>query len=301
MAQRRMISKSISTSRKLARVSDRAALLFTWLQPHTDDYGRMEGDPPTVRARVVPMRKWTDEHVETALEELVKAGLLYWYEAEGEQYVEIVAFEEHQTFKNDRPRRAEYPGRPADSDGIQNVPDGNNRPRKLSEGKLSEVKGILSGENPAQDLLPSNASAFIRFFSEATQAIRKVKPEIDGAKDGSLIKTRLKKLGGEMDRLEQMAIWYLTRKKRVQDGKQNWRDEFKNPPAISTMLSTSYFNQLLSEEANARSYMAENIEWVSKVYRKGMLPTTAAKADKAGVDLKALLADRFRIEPVETY
>jgi hypothetical protein len=55
MANRRMISKSISTSRKLSRVSYLAALLFTWIIPHADDGGNMDEDWQIVAATVVPL------------------------------------------------------------------------------------------------------------------------------------------------------------------------------------------------------------------------------------------------------
>lgn len=144
MAKARMISRSISTSRKLARVDDRAALLFTWIQPHTDDYGRMEGDAMTVRAKVCPMRPYTDEDVEASLKTLQKAGLVLRYEVEGEQYVQVCGFEEHQTFKSDRPRKSEYPEPPnglvctLEPTGNQTEPKGAKRPRKLSQVKLSK-------------------------------------------------------------------------------------------------------------------------------------------------------------------
>lgn len=150
MAKARMISRSISTSRKLARVDDRAALLFTWIQPHTDDYGRMEGDAMTVRAKVCPMRPYTDDDVEASLEVLNKIGLILRYKVDGEQYVQVCGFEEHQTFKTDRPRKSEYPAPPEgmvcqlEPLGNQNIPTGNKRPRKLSQVKVSKGKPITA-------------------------------------------------------------------------------------------------------------------------------------------------------------
>ena len=142
-----MISKSISTSKKLARLDDASALIFTWLQTHTDDYGCMDGDAPTVRAKVVPMRNYTDEQVAKSLEAMEKEGLIHLYSVDDEDYLHIVAFEEHQTFRSDRPRRSEYPMPPGipmgDNDQpkvVKKQPKGGKRQRKLSEGKLSEVK-----------------------------------------------------------------------------------------------------------------------------------------------------------------
>ena len=45
MANRRMIAKSISVSDEANALGDFAALLFTWLIPHSDDYGVIPGSP----------------------------------------------------------------------------------------------------------------------------------------------------------------------------------------------------------------------------------------------------------------
>ncbi len=79
MANRRIISKSISTSRKLSRVSYLAALLFTWIIPHADDGGNMDGDWQIVAATVVPLMPCTGEEVEQALTELEHVGLITFY------------------------------------------------------------------------------------------------------------------------------------------------------------------------------------------------------------------------------
>jgi len=114
MANRRMLSKTISTSRKVNRLPDRAALLYTWMIPHTDDYGRLEGDSLSIKAKVVPMRQITEKEIEEDLKILENNGLIKRYEINEEMYIEIIAFESFQTFRSDRPRRALYP----DSNGI---------------------------------------------------------------------------------------------------------------------------------------------------------------------------------------
>ena len=84
-------------------------LLFTWLIPHTDDYGRMEGDPRIVKATVFPLINCDTDEVAKLLTELSTQTLIKQYAVGAEKYLEIVNFEEHQTFKNDRPRKGLYP------------------------------------------------------------------------------------------------------------------------------------------------------------------------------------------------
>ncbi len=131
-----MISKSISTSKKLSALSTFEALLFTWTIPHCDDFGRMDGNAKIVKGIVMPLRDEPVEEIEKGLKELVKKGLIERYNIEDEEYLQIIKWEEHQTFKTDRNRVAKYPENPT---GNQTETDWKNRPSKLSEVKLSEV------------------------------------------------------------------------------------------------------------------------------------------------------------------
>lgn len=65
MANRRMISKSISVSEQANVLADFAALLFIWMLPHTDDWGISQKDQGTCgphaitdagRCRICPWR-----------------------------------------------------------------------------------------------------------------------------------------------------------------------------------------------------------------------------------------------------
>jgi len=131
-----MISKSISTSKKLSALSTLEALLFTWIIPHCDDYGRMDGNAKIVKGIVMPLRDESVEEIEKSLKELAKKQLIERYSIEDEEYIQIVKWEDHQTFKTDRNRVAKYPENP---NGNQLETDRKNRPPKLSEVKLSEV------------------------------------------------------------------------------------------------------------------------------------------------------------------
>lgn len=149
MAQGRIISKSISTSKKLSRVDDSCALLFTWIQPHTDDFGHMEADSEGIKSIVAPRRKWSVSKVKKMLEKLCNVELINMYEVRGQSYLEVVNFDEHQRFRSDRPKRADHPfldGSKPDNnqrydDGIpDDVPEGGSRQRKIREVKLSKDK-----------------------------------------------------------------------------------------------------------------------------------------------------------------
>lgn len=97
MAERRMISKSISISEKVNSLSLFGRLLFTWMIPHADDFGRLPGSPAKIKALVIPMFEETVKDVESALEDMSASGLILWYTVNGDKYIQINNFEEHQT------------------------------------------------------------------------------------------------------------------------------------------------------------------------------------------------------------
>lgn len=105
MAEKRMLAKVISISEKVNMLPDVFdMLLFTWMIPHTDDFGRLAGSPAKVKALVVPMLDKSLRDVETALNHLSAADLIFWYEVAGEKVVQINDFEKHQQGLHKRTR-----------------------------------------------------------------------------------------------------------------------------------------------------------------------------------------------------
>jgi hypothetical protein len=109
MAERRMISKSISISERVNDMSIFARLLFTWMIPHADDFGRLPGSPMKLRALVVPMGDETKQEVEDALHEMDQHHLIQWYTIAGTKYIQINGFEKHQSGIHKR-TQSRYPG-----------------------------------------------------------------------------------------------------------------------------------------------------------------------------------------------
>lgn len=150
MAEKRMISKSISVSEKVNMLPDIFdMLLFTWLVPHTDDFGRLTGSPAKVKALVVPMLDKSIRDVERALSELHSAELIIWYECNGDRYIQIVNFEKHQQGLHKR-TKSKFPEAPSNSYEIPEhsrnfpeIPSELNRTEEnLTEEKGTEQKGV---------------------------------------------------------------------------------------------------------------------------------------------------------------
>ena len=138
MANRRMINKSISVSEQVNDLSDFAALLFTWLIPHTDDYGVIPGTSRKIKALVIPMRKQSAEHVESALKEIQTAGLIWRYVYYDTEYLQFCKFDEHQDLhKRTDPKNPLYMEAKEDSGNFRELPG--NSP--LIEPKRTKEKG----------------------------------------------------------------------------------------------------------------------------------------------------------------
>lgn len=139
MAERRMISKSISVSERVNSMSLFARLLFTWMIPHTDDFGRMTGSPMKVKALVVPMADETKDDVENALREMVEQDLIYWYSVDGKQYIQIKNFDKHQTGLHKR-TKSQYPAPEEGTPVLPTPPDsGTFREVPGNSGKAPEI------------------------------------------------------------------------------------------------------------------------------------------------------------------
>src|SRR5579859_8102302 len=102
MAQKRMLDKKISISEKVANLSLKAQLLFTWMIPHADDLGLLSSSPRIIKAMVVPM--WDDkvEDIGNLLEDIRNQDLIEVVSYRNTKYYHIKNFFENQTLKKDR-------------------------------------------------------------------------------------------------------------------------------------------------------------------------------------------------------
>ncbi|MDD5271294.1 MAG: hypothetical protein PHU14_01120 [Methylovulum sp.] len=105
MASGRILKTQISFSEQVNDLSAHAALLFTWMIPHADDFGRMHGNARKIKAQVVPMRDdYSTALVDTCLNELAKAGLIRRYPVAGEYFICFPTWELHQSGLHKRTR-----------------------------------------------------------------------------------------------------------------------------------------------------------------------------------------------------
>lgn len=165
-----MLSKVISVSEKVNMLPDLFdMLLFTWMIPHTDDYGRLGGSPAKVKALVVPMLDKSIKDVEAALRRLNDAKLIIWYESNGEPVIQITNFEKHQDgLKRRSPSKFVEPRHFTSNDGILSASESEIEElviNHLETNSIIENEEIVSTErqlrinNSYVDILATGTSA----------------------------------------------------------------------------------------------------------------------------------------------
>lgn len=105
----RIIKESICTSEDIAGLSMGAEILFYHLMVKVDDFGVYFGNEQIIKNTCFPLKS-SDikvKQVESWLNELVKAGLLFAYMAEdGKKYVQFTKWSKHQQI---RAKKSKYP------------------------------------------------------------------------------------------------------------------------------------------------------------------------------------------------
>lgn len=98
-AESRLIYNSISTSERVSSLGAKGALLYTWLIPHCDSQGRLQGKPKVLKQLLVPfIDEITAEDVAEALELMERERLIIRYEDDaGRPLIQIVDWWEWQT------------------------------------------------------------------------------------------------------------------------------------------------------------------------------------------------------------
>lgn len=192
MARGRMISKVLSTSKKFAAagrcdLGEFAQLLYALLLPHADDFGRQEGDPFTVKHKVLPTSERSEAEFGSALRCLHDAGLILWYDTEIGQVVEIVGFDAHQVGLHKR-TATKFPGIsgnfreiPSELKGTEQKGSEQNR----AYGARAHAPGALAGSLQRDHL--DHGFCGSRFCVKAAALADMVRRYGDGGEDAVLV------------------------------------------------------------------------------------------------------------------
>lgn len=167
MAEKRMISKSISISERVNMLPDVFdMLLFTWIIPHTDDFGRLTGSPAKVKALVVPMLDKSFKEIERSLQNLHEAKLVIWYQVDEDKYIQVVKFDQHQQGLHKR-TRSKLP-EPPDSDNVFPELSGNfpGIPPELKGTELNRTEEKGTEEKGTEENCVSDSQIILKWINK---------------------------------------------------------------------------------------------------------------------------------------
>lgn len=172
----RIIKESICTSEDIAGLSMGAEILFYHLMVKADDFGVYFGNEQIIKNTCFPLKSSEIKlkQVESWLNELIKAGLLFAYVAEdGKKYVQFTKWAKHQQI---RAKKSKYPL--FDSTCNQLIADDSNSCRNPIQSNPIEIqsKSAQSANNGGFDAFwaayPKKKSK-----GQALSAWKKLKPD----------------------------------------------------------------------------------------------------------------------------
>lgn len=120
MARGRMLLKTLSKGRRingLVNTHVMSYVLWSYMLPHLDDWGRMEADPYDIQSVCVPQVRYFNgkqglQRIDECLRRIADANLILPYEVEGRRYLQWFDFEEQQEglHRRTKPKIPEPPG-----------------------------------------------------------------------------------------------------------------------------------------------------------------------------------------------
>lgn len=179
MASGRMIRSQISLSPQVNDLCLKGALLFTWLIPHVDDYGRVNADPRRIKAKIVPMRDdIPSSEILLLLKEMESKNLIVLYTIEDEIYLQLTKFEKHQSGLHKRTESKIPPPEAAlnlDSWKFREIP-GNSYPTRTGTRTGTELE---QEENLKTNTSPSAPDLVQEIFEHWQKTMGKEKSSLD--------------------------------------------------------------------------------------------------------------------------
>ena len=163
MAERRMLWRLVSQSRKVNSLSLPAALLWTWCIPHFDRDAFLEVEPDFLKINVIPRRSDIDESAITRLVDEIVARDLWvsYHDQKGVRVVKDPKFKDLQKIEYGKEGRSKWEGnelKPDDSASTRRVL-GDNSSQKKERKKEKKVKKErakdwflrVEGQKPGRD------------------------------------------------------------------------------------------------------------------------------------------------------
>lgn len=135
MARIRTIKPELAHSASLGRVSRDARLAFVLLFTVADDAGRVRGEPRMLAGLLFPYDDDAKGLIEGWLDELVREGSIVRYRVNGDLYIAIPGWSDHQRI--DRPSKSKIPGQ--DAAGAEILASGRESSSNTRESSRAEL------------------------------------------------------------------------------------------------------------------------------------------------------------------
>ena len=259
-----MLKKAISTSRRLADLkTDSARMLYTWIIPHLDVEGRFYADPSMIKGSVVPrIKSFTEDKINDCLQDMSCVGLIILYEIDGDRYLQLRKFEDHQNIKKEREAPSKIPPPVSENSRLTQENSRVNQEQvksstaqdKIREDKLSKGKERECEGKPKDASLKKEPDTLLADLKEIIEDIgskiteprkqREIMLFIEAnikTKNHSAMMHCIKSLQKQLQNGIEIEApkAYLEAALKIEDGKHNARDheasahEFKKPGMMS--------------------------------------------------------------------
>lgn len=154
MANGRMLNKKICADKRVDDLDDPWSMMaFERLITHADREGRTPGDPAVVKSLVYPRRRnITPEMMEGYILQWFEAGLVVWYEADGDLWIWFPNFEKNQPgMRKDKEAPSVIPAPTEEGTELVRSRYGVSPEKvgvKLREEKFNEIEGKGNADPP---------------------------------------------------------------------------------------------------------------------------------------------------------
>ena len=212
-----MINPSIWEDPDFNRLSHQARLLFIGIISNSDDEGYIRGDSGSLKRLIFGFDEIKIEQIKEWIKELSKMKNIHFYDFKEETYAHLLNWSKYQKQQKDRIIPTIYP---MCSKCLSNDK------QPLAKEKRREEKISVQGTEHTLDL--------IKYFLSGVKERYGVEPAINYARDGKLVKMRLKTYGD--DKVKKIIDFFLDDKKCDKFGFN-----------LSVALSTDTINKYLKE------------------------------------------------------
>jgi hypothetical protein len=131
----RLIKESICTSNEIDQLSPEEEITFYRLIVNCDDFGRADGRPAVLRAKLYPLRldSISDTQIEELVNKLCSINLVSIYIVDGRPYIQVTKWADHQQI---RAQKSKYPN-----------PNNGSKPSLLVDNGYQLISSEINGNH----------------------------------------------------------------------------------------------------------------------------------------------------------